>query len=303
MSSHAHDPSATNDEMSHGSGGPPLNDDETRPENFKFDEWLYDAEKDGSLDASFSLPVETPAPQGALDGNLDTNSSIPVGTSAPQGAGDGNSDTTLSFPVQTFAPQGVSDIVDKSAPSASAPFSLGNPFTHLRKLWSAKISSPTPAQDVEPVRGSDATDTYSPPSLILSTPQKRKRSDKEDDLSPLAPKTPRKRQARNPSWHHFSQPGSPIMIVDGQPCYMAAQAPAPAPGPASASGVKTAVGGHSSANLGNEERYLDSNRIRQMIKKGLAETEGLRKGERWDGRVPGGRYLIECLSGELCAMQ
>ena len=36
--------------------------------------------------------------------------------------------------------------------------------------------------------------------------------------------------------------------------------------------------------LGNEERYVDSNRMRQMIKKGLAETKGLREGEKWECR-------------------
>lgn len=95
------------------------------------------------------------------------------------------------------------------------------------------------------------------------------------------------------------------MIVDGQPVYMEAQAPAPAPAPApaSVSGVKTSVGGNGSAKLGDEERCVDSNRLRRMIKKGPAETQGLREGEKWECRVPGGRYAIECLSGELCAMQ
>ena len=194
------------------------------------------------------------------------------------------------------APQGALDVVDKHAPSTPASFSFGPPFIYNRKVLSNQNSSPPSAQDTESPVTLNAASASSPTSLGPSTPQKRKRSDKEEADSPLTPKTPRKRQARNPSWHHFSQPGSPSMIVDGQPCFVA-QAPAPA------RGVKATVAAEGSSKSSNSERYLDSNRMRQMIKKGLAETEGIREGDKWECRLPGGTYLIECLGGGLCSMQ
>ena len=195
------------------------------------------------------------------------------------------------------APQGALHLVDKHAPSTPAPFPFGPPFIYNRKASRNQNSSSPSAQDSSSPVTLNAANATSPTSLGPSTPQKRKRSDKEEADSLLRPKTPRKRQARNPSWHHFSQPGSPSMIVDGQPCFVA-QAPAPARVPS-----KTTVAAEGLLKLSKSDRYLDSNRMRQMIKKGLKETEGIREGEKWECRLPGGTYLIECLGGGLCSMQ
>ena len=173
-----------------------------------------------------------------------------------------------------------------------------------RKVLSEEISSPPPAQDSESPGALNAAGAHGPTSLGPSTPKKRKRSDKEEADSPLAPKT-RKRQVRNSSLHHFPRLGSPSMIVDGLPCYVA-QAPAPAEVPVPAgvpSGSKTTVAADGSFNFNSSERYLDSNRMRQMVKNGLADTVGIHEGDKWECRLPGGTYLIECLRDRLCSMQ
>ena len=176
--------------------------------------------------------------------------------------------------------------------------------SNTRKVLSEENSSPHPAQDSESPGVLNAAGAYGPTSLGLSTPKKRKRSDKEEADSPLAPKT-RKRHVRNSSLHHFPQQGSPLMIIDGQPCYVA-QAPAPAEVPVPVvvpSASKTTVAADGLVKFNNSERYLDSNRMRQMIKNGLADTVGIHEGDKWECRLPGGTYLIECLRDRLCSMQ
>ena len=174
-----------------------------------------------------------------------------------------------------------------------------------RKLLSEEISSPPAAQHSECPGVLNVAGAYGPTSLGPSTPKKRKRSNEEETDSPVAPK-PRKRRGRNSSLHHFPHQGSPLtMIIDGQPCYMA-QAPAPAEVPAPAgvpSGSKTPVAADGLFNFNNSERYLDSNRMRQMIKDGLADRVGIHEGDKWECRLPGGTYLIECLRDRLCTMQ
>ena len=177
-----------------------------------------------------------------------------------------------------------------------------------RKVLSEENSSPPLVQDSESPGALNAADAYGPTSLGPSTPNKRKRSNNEEAYSPVAPKT-HKRQVRNSSLHHFPQPGSPVMIIDGQPCY-AAPAPAPAPVevpvpvPAGVpSGSKTTEAADGLFNFNNSERYLDSNRMRQMVKNRLADTVGIHEGDKWECRLPGGTYLIECLRDRLCSMQ
>ena len=175
-----------------------------------------------------------------------------------------------------------------------------------RKGLSEEISSPPPAQDSQSPGGLNAAAVDSPTSLDPSTLNKRKRSNKEEAYSPLAPKT-RKRQVQNSSWHHFPQQGSPLVIIDGQSCYMArapATAEVPVPVPAGLpSGSKTTVAADGLNDFNNSERYLDSNRMRQIIKNGLADTVGIHEGDKWECRLPGGVYLIECLRDRLCSMQ
>ena len=95
------------------------------------------------------------------------------------------------------------------------------------------------------------------------------------------------------------------MIIDGQPCYVArAPAPAEVAVPAGVpSGSKTTVAADGLFDLNNSERYLDSNRMRQMIKNGLADTVGIHEGDKWECRLPGGTYVIACLRDRLCSMQ
>ena len=133
-----------------------------------------------------------------------------------------------------------------------------------------------------------------PTSLGPKTPQKRKRSNKEEASSPSAPQT-RKRKRRNPTRHDFPQKGSPSRIIDGQPYYVA---PADVP-----SSPKTTVMIDVFSNFDTSERYLDSNRMRQMMKNALAARVGIVKGDKWERRLPGGMYRIECLRGGLCSMQ
>ena len=133
-----------------------------------------------------------------------------------------------------------------------------------------------------------------PTSLGPKTPKKRKRSNEEEASSPSAPQT-RKRKRRNPTRHDFPQKGSSSTIIDGQPCYVA---PAGVP-----SSPKTTVAADGLSNFDNSERYLDSNRMRQMVKNGLADSVGIVEGDKWECRLPGGMYRIECLRGGLCSMQ
>ena len=85
-----------------------------------------------------------------------------------------------------------------------------------------------------------------------------------------------------------------------------ALAPTPIPVPvpvASSDSSKTMVAADSFSNSKSSERYLDSNRLRQQVKRGLAETQGINEGDKWECRLPGGMYVVECLPNGLCAMQ
>ena len=55
MSSDGHDPSATNDETSHGSGGPPLNNDEPLPSDLLNDADFDSIMPSGAQDLAFTL--------------------------------------------------------------------------------------------------------------------------------------------------------------------------------------------------------------------------------------------------------
>ena len=160
-------------------------------------------------------------------------------------------------------------------------------------VLSEEISPLTPLQDPESPGALNAAGAYGPSSLGPSTLKKRKRSN-EEAYPPSAPKI-YSRKRRNSTRHDFSQKGSPLMIIDGQPCYVA---PAGIP-----SSSKTTVAADGMFNSNNSERYLDSNRMRQMIKNGLAGRVGIVEGERWECRLPGGVYRIECLPGGWCSMQ
>ena len=151
-----------------------------------------------------------------------------------------------------------------------------------RRVLSIENLAPPSVQDTESPVGFNAAGANGPSSLGFSTPQKRKRSDKEEADSP---------------GHHFSRPGSASMIINGQP-YFAAQAPAPARVPS-----ETTVAADDSSKSSKSERYLDSEQLRKMVKKGLAETEGIREGDKWECQLDGGTYLIECLREGLCSMQ
>lgn len=85
------------------------------------------------------------------------------------------------------------------------------------------------------------------------------------------------------------------MIINGQPCYMA---PVDLP-----SDSKTTATTDDLFNLNKSERYLDNNRMRQMIKNGLADRVGIVEGDKWECRLSGGVYRIECLRDGLCSMQ
>ena len=223
------------------------------------------------------------------------------------------------------------DVVDQYAPGTSATCSLDALVIEHQDVLNEIPSSPPHTQDS---RSSKATNATSPTPLDPVAPKKRKRSDDEADSS-VGLQTPRKKPKRNSPWHRFPQPGSLTMIVNGEPRYVtevsvspevpasslvpglapvptptpvpaAAQAsamelvPAPAPVPAleqAPTMAQVPAPGQAS------ERYLDSNRLRQMVKTRLVETVGVNEGAKWQCRLNGGTYLIECLRDGLCSMQ
>lgn len=215
-----------------------------------------------------------------------------------------------SFSAQNSTHQGALDVVDKHAPSTSARPSSNSPSITNRKGLSEGISSPSLAQNSTTPGALDAVDTYAPIISLGPSTNKRKRS-QEGSASPSLAPAARKRKIKHPFQLQLPQQLSPYVIIDGQPHYTPlAQAPAPAPAPVpvpvpagSSDSPKTVVAADGSSNSNSSERYIDSNRLRQQVKNGLAAMHGINEGDKWECRLPGGVYLVECLRNELCSMQ
>lgn len=215
-----------------------------------------------------------------------------------------------SFSAQNSTHQGALDVVDKHAPSTSARPSSNSPSITNRKGLSEGISSPSLAQNSTTPGALDAVDAYAPIISLGPSTNKRKRL-QEGSASPSLAPAARKRKIKHPFQLQLPQQLSPYVIIDGQPHYTPlAQAPAPAPAPVpvpvpagSPDSPKTVVAADGSSNSHSSERYIDSNRLRQQVKNGLAAMHGINEGDKWECRLPGGVYLVECLRNGLCSMQ
>lgn len=219
---------------------------------------------------------------------------------------DSGADESVNI-TSSFTARGALDAVSKPAQEIEGGENVdttSSSFTHQEALDAVN----KPAQEME--GGENVNTTLSFPDQNSNSPLTKKRKRSQEDSASSPPTRPaRKGRIQHPFQLNLPKQLPTIVVIDGQP-HFPAPVPAPAPipvpvpvpvGPSDSS--RTMVAADSFSNSKSSERYLDSNRLRQQVKSGLAETHGINEGDKWECRLPGGTYLVECLRDGLCAMQ